>query len=169
MGEPVMKHPSGWRHAREKDKEPLHYLECGLDDVYLLSGYEVEQTSYGEGISIKNLDQLHTAIGDYLTRKKKALTGKELRFLRKQLDLTQSHLGKLLGLSPQQVARWEKGESEISGAAEILIRALFIQHSDGQLDLKGLMKALEDLDEPMTEERMSFEKTHDGWKVRIAA
>lgn len=165
-----MKRPSEWRHAREKDKEPLHYTDCGLDDVYLLSGYEREQTPYGDGISIKNLDQLHIAIGCYLTRQKKALSGKELRFLRKQLDLTQSHLGKMLGLnSPQQVARWEKGESEISGAADILIRALFIQHAGGHLDLKGLVKALEDLDTPMTDEKSFFEKTPDGWKARLAA
>lgn len=164
-----MKRPSGWRHAREKDKAPLHYTDCGLDDVYLLSGYEVETTPYGDGISIKNLDQLHTAIGCYLTRQKKALSGKELRFLRKQLDLTQSHLGKILGLSPQQVARWEKGESEISGAADILIRALFIQHAGGNLDLQALAKALEELDAPMSDEKSLFENTDDGWKARLAA
>ena len=153
-----------WRHRGEKDKIPLHYTECGLDDVYLVSGYEIDNTPYGEGLSIKNADQLHRAIGCYMTKEKKALSGKELRFLRKQMNLTQSELGKLLGLSSQQVARWEKGESAISGPADLLLRAYFIQHVGGTLDLQKLANSLEDIDAPM-KEKMSFENTVHGWRL----
>lgn len=164
-----MNRPSKWRHAGEKDKKPLHYTDCGLDDVYLLSGYEVEHTPYGEGISVRNVDQLRKAIGYHLTRQKKTLSGKELRFLRKELDLTQSNLGKMLGLSAQQVARWEKEESDISGAADILVRALFIQHVCGKLDLQELIKSLEELDTPISEEKSFFENTDGDWKLKVAA
>lgn len=78
---------SGWHHVGEKPKAPYHYTSCGLDDVYLLSGYEIEQTPYGQGVSIKNADDLHTAIGMYLVSGKKLLSGKEVRFLRHQMDL----------------------------------------------------------------------------------
>ena len=38
-----MKKPTNvYRFDGEKDKEPLHYTECGLDDIYLFSGYTIE-------------------------------------------------------------------------------------------------------------------------------
>lgn len=157
-----------WRHVGERDKEPLHYTDCGLDDVYLLSGYEVHDTPHGEGISVKNLDQLHVAIGCYLASKRKVLASKELRFMRKQMDLTQTELGRLLGLTSQQVARWEKGESEISGAADVLIRALFIQHAGNELDLKALVSSLDEID-ALVSEKSFFEETSNGWRALKAA
>ena len=163
-----MKQPAAWRHHGEKDKTPLHYTDCGLDNVYLVSGYEIENTPYGEGLAIKNLDQLHTAIGYNLSSQKKVLSGKELRFLRKQMNRTQSDLGKFLGLSSQQVARWEKGESEISGSADLLVRALFIQYAGAELDLQKLAKSLEETDAPLSEKSF-YEKTLQGWRYKKAA
>lgn len=164
-----MKSPVGWIHRGEKEKQPLHYTACGLDDVYLLSGYEVEKTPYGAGLTIKDLDGLHQAIGCYLANQKKALSGKELRFLRKQMDLTQSDLGKFLGLTTsQQVARWEKGESIISGPADVLIRALFVQHAGGKIDLQTITQKLDEIDAPMNDKTF-FEETSDGWKFKNAA
>lgn len=163
-----MSKSAAWRHQGDGDKAPLLYTDCGLDDVYLLSGYEIEHTPYGDGISIKNLDQLHAAIGNYLANQKKALSGKELRFLRKQMSLTQSDLGKFIGLSSQQVARWEKGESAISGPADRVVRVLYIQHVGGKLDLQELVNALEETDAPMCEKAI-FEKTSHGWKFKKAA
>src|ERR1700730_284882 len=96
MGGPAMNGLALY-HAGEKQKKPLHYTACGLDDVYLVSGYEVEDTAYGKGTSIKNADELHRVIGSYLVANKKLLSGKEIRFLRHQMDFTQSELARLLG------------------------------------------------------------------------
>lgn len=159
---------SNWAHSGRNDKKPLHYKECGLDDVYLVSGYEIEKTRHGEGLSIKDLDQLHVAIGRNLATQKKALSGKELRFLRTHMDLTQSQLGQYLGLSSQQIARYEKGESDISGPVDLLVRALFIQSAGGSVDLKGLSKALEEIDAPLKEKNF-FENTIQGWRRRRSA
>jgi DNA-binding transcriptional regulator YiaG len=157
-----------WSHKGEKQLPPLHYTECGLDDVYLVSGYEIVKTPYGEGLTIKNLDQLRKAIGCYLASQKKALSSKELRFLRKEMDLTQSDLGKLTGLSSQQVARWEKGDSEISGPADVLLRALYIQHVGSKVDIQALVRKLDEIDSPI-DDKTYFEKTAQGWKVQKAA
>ena len=152
-----------WGFKGEKDKPPLHYTDCGLDGIYLVSGYEVEHTPYGEGITIKDQDQLHRAIGCFLVRQKKALSGKELRFLRKQMNLSQTDLGKLVQLTSQQVARWEKEHSDISGAADLLIRALFIEYVGGRLELKKLAATLDAMDEPATR-KSYFENTGEEWK-----
>ncbi|MBI2803111.1 MAG: helix-turn-helix domain-containing protein [Gammaproteobacteria bacterium] len=157
-----------WQHSDEKLKKPLHYPECGLDDVYLVSGYDAVKTPYGKGIVVKNVDALLRAIGCSLATEKKALTGKELRFLRKQMSLTQSELGQIVGLSSQQVARWEKGEYEIPGPAERLVRLLFIQHDGGNVDLRQLLRKLEERDAP-AKETLIFEKTAKGWHTTKAA
>jgi DNA-binding transcriptional regulator YiaG len=159
--------PTKWRHKGEADKDPLHYTACGLDDVYLLSGYEVEKTSEGEGISIKKLELLHKAIGCSLVKEKKVLSGKELRFLRKQMDLSQAELGALVGLTSQQVARWEKGESEISGAADVVLRLLYIEHAGGAINMRDLVERLNEMDSSI-EEKFFFEKTAQGWKSKAA-
>ncbi len=163
-----MNKPNTWQHKGEQAKTPLHYTECGLDDVYLVSGYVIENTPDGEALSVKNLDELHKAIGCYLAMRKKTLSGKELRFLRRQMDLTQSDLGKLVGLTSQQIARWEKDESEISGPAERLLRGLYIQHAGGTLDLQKLVTMLDEIDSP-TNEKTFFEKTSQGWRYKKAA
>jgi len=159
---------SAFRLRGDHDKPPLRYRECGLDDIYLLSGYEIEDSHHGESLSVKNIDELHRAIGGYLASVKKALSGKELRFLRGQMNLTQYELGRLLGMSSQQVARWEKGQSEIPGPADRLVRGLYIQHAGGKLNLQDLANRLEEFDAPMNE-RMVFEKTPQGWKYKKAA
>jgi putative transcriptional regulator len=159
-----MKHePIAFIHKGDAAKQPLQYTECGLDDVYLLSGYEIEQTPHGEGLSIKGVDQLHKTIGCYLAKQKKVLSGKELRFLRLQMNLTQSALGRFIGLSSQQVARWEKGESDISGPADLLVRALYIQHLGSNTNLQELAQRLDEIDSPATEKAV-FENTSHGWK-----
>ena len=163
-----MKKAVAWRHSGETDKDPLHYTACGLDDVYLMSGYEIVKTSHGEGTAIKKLDELHLAIGRNLSERKKVLSAKDLRFLRIHMNLTQSELGKLLGLTSQQVARWEKGESDISGAAEFLLRAYFIQHAGGNLNLQELARGLDEND-ASTQEKSVFAKTAKGWRAQIAA
>lgn len=147
-----------------KEAGHFHYTACGLDDVYLMSGFTLKETPYGKGVAIRNLDQLHTAIGLHFVTHQKDLSGKALRFLRREMDLTQAELGRLLGLSSQQVARWEKSESQISGAADYLLRILFIQHTDGAVNARHLVDILETL-EANPQGRHLFTQTRNGWRA----
>lgn len=156
-----------WRHSDDADKEPLHYKACGLDDVYLMSGYDVVQTPDGDGIRIRDLEGLHDAIGHYLATYKKVLNGKELRYLRNHMDLTQSELGKLVGLSSQQVARWEKEQNKPSGAAESLVRILFLEDLSENISVRDLLVELETKDDDI-DERTVFAETVDGWHALAA-
>jgi putative transcriptional regulator len=40
-----------------------HYTECGLDNIYLLNGFDPVETPRGKGVTIRNIDGLHRAIG----------------------------------------------------------------------------------------------------------
>ena len=114
----INKPKRGWLLSGEAAKRPYHYKGCGLDDIYLLSGYERKMTAHGMSVTIKNLDGLLRVIGDTLVARKKILDGKEIRFLRHQMDITQSELARLFGCDAQQVARYEKGQSKIPGPAD---------------------------------------------------
>jgi putative transcriptional regulator len=154
---------AGWHHAGEQPKPPYHYTACGLDDVYLLSGYEIEETSYGSGVSVKNADDLHQAIGMFLVNNKKLLSGKEVRFLRHQLDLTQSELARLFGTSAQQVARYEKEECDMPGPADRILRLLYNEHAEKCIQVRDLLTVLDQMDDRAAG-KLIFERDHGDWK-----
>jgi putative transcriptional regulator len=132
------------RYHGEKDREPLHIPECGLKDVYLLSGYAWHDTQHGRGLAKKDVDGLHRAIGRHLANQRRRLAGKEWLFLRIGMDVSQMELGRLLHISDQQVARWEKEICEISGPAQVLFRCLYLQHLGDTVDLRTFSEQLEE-------------------------
>ncbi len=142
---------------------PYHYLQCGLDNVYLRNGFEIEATKYGETIRIHDIDGLHRAIGRCLIEERKALAGTEIRFLRHEMDLSQKMLAKLLEKSDQTVARWEKGESKADGPADRLIRLLYESFAthDERHSTRKLLERLTRLDADLG--NIQFEDTEAGW------
>ena len=136
-----------WHHDGEDEKSVYHYKGCGLDDVYLKSGYDIEETPYGKGVSVKNLDELHMQIGLYLVKFRKTLSGKEIRFLRHQMDLTQSELARFFGCSVQQVARYEKDQSNLSVPADRLLRILYEEHIEREGSVRDILESLDNIDD----------------------
>src|SRR3974390_1200353 len=104
--------------------KPYHYKACGLDDVYLLNGYKRVETDYGSGVQIENVESLHKTICMYIVSAAKPLKPKEFKFLRKQLNYTQQYLAELMRVDVQTIARYEKGETSIPGAADFTLKAL---------------------------------------------
>lgn len=158
---------SNFCYGNETGKTPYHYTLCGLDDVYLTSGYELTSTEYGDGVVVKNMDGLHRAIGEFLATRKKALSGKEIRFLRGQLGLTQAGLGGVLRVADQTVARWEKQEVEIPGPAELLVRVIYLGHLKKAINVPRLVERLRSIDAP-THDRQLFSSTRRGWEALAA-
>ena len=150
------------RPGKPEAERPYHYTQCGLDDIYLLNGYRIHNTAHGTGVSVEDVEGLHQAVGDHIARSKGQLSGKEIRFLRKLMDLTQAELGLLLGVDVQTVARWEKGQTSIHGSADRMIRLLFMAHKDGAVDVVETANILAHLDS--TEAPQYFLETDDGWR-----
>lgn len=105
-----------------------HYTECGMDNIYLANGYSFVDAPGGRQVKIKDIDGLHEAIGRMLVAEKKNLLGREIRFLRHEMLMSQGNLARLLEVDEQTVARWEKGKTEIPKPAEALIRLLYREH-----------------------------------------
>src|SRR5258708_2497948 len=114
-----------YMEGREFVAEPYHYVESGLDDIFLLNGVSETMTDYGPMVHIENINGLHRAIGLHIAEKEEPMTGPEFRFLRKQMGLSQAELAKDLGVSDQTVANYEKGNTRL-GPADALMRACYL-------------------------------------------
>ena len=142
-----------------------HYQTSGLDNVYLVNGYDVFNYGGEKATSIHNIFGLHKVIAESLINKLEPLSGREFRFLRLEMDLSQSMLGKLFGVSNQAIAKWEKGQSKTSGPADKLIRVLakekVINHNG---EVAGLIEKLAELDRQNIG-KLTFRETVDGWET----
>jgi putative transcriptional regulator len=156
-----------FKHRGKPEKAPYRYVMSGLDDIYLAGGYDEVETDYGKGVVIHHMDELHRAIGLHLAGSKKTLDGKEIRFLRHQMDLTQAELGDILRVTDQTVARWEKGEVPIPGPEDLLVRIVYLGHVSKKVDVRALADGLRKLDAPPSE-KLVFAPTDNGWQA-IAA
>ena len=87
MGRQMSKRAEFYVMMQPFEEKPLHYTASGLDDVYLLNGFKVENDpDYGRLLTIEHEDDLHRAIGLRIIHKKEPIKGPEFRFLRKLMD-----------------------------------------------------------------------------------
>ena len=132
------------------DDDRYHYLECGLDDVYLLNGFERFTSARGTSVAIRDVDELHLVIGKHLCRHKKKLTGKEIRFLRREMPLSQAMLAQMLDVTEQTIHRWEVGKTTMPRAAEAVLRHLYMEkNNDANKSLRAHLKELADVEDEL--------------------
>ena len=113
-----------------KTKRVHHFLESGLLNVYLVDVDVLECRICGEEIvSIPRAPELMNCIAEYIITKPDLLTGREIRFLRKNLLLRINELAALLGVDRVTVSRWENEEKKPSRLADRLIRLLYAQET----------------------------------------
>src|SRR5262249_10238492 len=153
----------GMGRSDVKKAGPYRYTLCGLDNVYLLNGYQIHDTPYGAGVSIVDVDGLHRAIAHELISHTRALGGREVRFLRKELELSQAGLAHLMEVTPQTVARWEKGQTVVPGPVDRLIRLLYVDHIGGNPEVRKLLDHIGEIDLPTRRQRV-FEDSSEGWR-----
>jgi putative transcriptional regulator len=124
-----------------------HYKACGMPNVWLKNGFKIEKTPYGEGVTIEDVEGLHQAIGEIIVTRPEPLVGAEFRFLRQELELSQTALASLLGKDEQAVARWEKGAAKkVDPSAERLLRILYQQTTLGDKKLRPILEMLQNLE-----------------------
>jgi DNA-binding transcriptional regulator YiaG len=141
-----------------------HYTESGLRNVWLVNGYALRKTPYGQGVAIENLDGLHRAIARQIVRLPRPLTGAEFRFLRKQLELSQAGLADYLGCNVQALARWEKAKSRTPKPAERLLRALYRESDEGNAKIRELVERIGRRD-AAARAKLEFARRRGEWKA----
>ncbi|MBM3496740.1 MAG: helix-turn-helix domain-containing protein [Armatimonadetes bacterium] len=147
-------------------KQGYHYTESGLTNVWLANGYSIRKTKYGEGVSIRDVDGLHRALAQALANKPR-LTGTEVRFLRKEMGLSQRGLGELLGVTDQAVALWER-KGRLPKTADRLLRLIYVEHVKGNAPIRATIQRVNEMD-ATPHERIIAQEAKDGWTTRMAA
>ena len=147
-----------------------HYKECGLNNVFLKNGYEIEDDQeYGDLFSVMDIEGLHRAIGCEIAKAPRALTGSEIKFLRKELDLSQKRVASMLGVKELTVGRWERDETAMSRGNELLLRAYYLEVQCGDGQLKDLIEELAKMDTQARMTRLEMEDNDSrGWTAMAA-
>lgn len=139
-----------------------HYTESGLQNVWLENGYAVVKTKHGKGVSIHDVEGLHRMIGKALAMQPK-LTGGELRFLRKEMSMSQSALSALVGTSEQNVSLWER-RGGIPRTADRLVRLIYLEHMGNNPKVRELIDRLNLLDREQKLGKLTFSEHSGKWK-----
>jgi putative transcriptional regulator len=143
-----------------------HYRDCGLENVWIEGGFDVVDSPYGSGVAIHDLDGLHQCIAHCLVNKPGSLTGREFRFLRTELDLSQSAMGELCGRGERMVRDWETRDEPVDEPANTIIRVVYEQRFRPSANYEELSKAIRQLqaiDKELHELKLTM--TADGWKA----
>lgn len=74
----------------------------------------------------ERLQELIQLIGQTLLMKQGRLSGPELRFLRKMMGWSGKDFATRMGVTPEQVSRWENGHEHIGASNNMLVRALIV-------------------------------------------
>ena len=147
-----------------KTGDRLHYTACGLDNVWLMNGFERRETPHGRGFAILDARKLHGAIARSLIVAPYRMRGQELRFLRAQLDLSQTALAKVLGTTRPSLARWEGRPGEkIPAYADRSLRMFYALNAVGHVQARKLIEMLKAMDERQHADVL-FRERADDWE-----
>ena len=115
-----------------------HYTACGLDNVWLANGYVVKHTRHGQAVSVSDVDGLHQLLAQTLIEKPGRLSGKEFRFLRTLLGLSQEALGSVFDFSENAVSLWERKDT-VPSACDQWLRMLVLAKLEGNTKLSDAL------------------------------
>ena len=105
--------------------EPYHYTESGLPNVFLVNVdvYRCEQCGI-EVASIPHPRELHLLIVTSILVKPSAMTGDELRFIRKTLMMQPKEFADLLAVETQTILDWQNAKT-LNKQSDSLVRFIF--------------------------------------------
>jgi DNA-binding transcriptional regulator YiaG len=151
--------------GQQNCREPLQYRDSSPEYVYLLNGYCWDRERGRNEIEKREL--LHEAIARSIISQNRRLDPEQFRFLRIQLRRSLAAVARSMGLTPQSIARYEKGTTGIPGPSDLLIRILYIISRLGQEEwlrwLDRLPLSLGDA-RPGPPARAYFKLMDSGWQ-----
>ncbi len=148
-------------------RESHDYSACGLPVV--LDGVTVHRCKKcGEHeVALPRIEELHRVIARSVIRKPTHLSPPEIRFLRKWLGHSGEDLARLMGVTPEQVSRWENGKRNMGAPADRLLRML-VATTEPRDDYST--DSWRDLREKSTAPRkLHVRPSRSGWRVAKAA
>ncbi len=86
-------------------------------------------------VTIPEIGNLHQVIAESIVCLPTKMSGRELRFLRTEMGLTQTQLADVLKVTLLTISRWERDEKGINDAAEMLVRLMSVKRLMLDVDL----------------------------------
>lgn len=136
-----------------------HYTECGLDNVWLENGFVTKKTAYGKATAIDDAIGLHKVLAMELTQKKGKITGKELRFMRTVLGMSQEGLGKCVGASEQSVSLWER-TGKVPQYADSILRLMVSERLNGNSKVSDVIERINTVERICNQRIVARERRH---------
>lgn len=128
-----------WKSTRE---HPYLYTESGLSQVQLggVTVYSCPSCNI-QSADIPDMDGLHLLLAKELIVRPIAMSGEELRFLRKETRMTPKTFAERVGVDPKTVSNWENAE-ELSKQTDIALRFVIASELFRDKELDGVLEAL---------------------------
>lgn len=146
--------------------ELYHYKECGLSNIWLKNGFIIEEIDGDMTVAIEDLDGLHRAIGTEICHHR-FISGDEFRFLRRELDLSQSKLGEIIGVSENSIANWERNSS-IPKSAISMLKGLYYEKINKHYKLSYVAEHSENTKKKVELPKMEFFEENGCWLKKAA-
>jgi transcriptional regulator with XRE-family HTH domain len=89
------------------------------------------------------------------------LTGKEFRFLRTTMNMSQGGIAKLLGVTEQSVSLWER-TGKVPKAPDTLTRLAFLAKHDGNAKISSVIDRINTV-ERICHQRIVAKESAKGW------
>lgn len=139
------------REAR-LERGTYRFRESGLDNA-VLKGIEIAKCSScgNEDPIIPNLDGLLRVLAVAIVTSRLPLTGAEVRYLRKYLEMSGEQFARILHTDKSTLSKWETGTVNIGSKSDLLIRAVALNLGRGLRDeAERITRDFEHIDEEST-------------------
>lgn len=141
------------------------YKQCGLDNVWLKNGFQIVKTPYGEAVSFEDADELDQVIARALIKKTGTLSGKEFRFLRQQMGMSQNDIASLMRLDTQTIARWEKEQVKLPFSNDALLRFVYAAYVETDTKIYPMIETMKIIDQCKNGRiLLSFDEQSTDWQ-----
>jgi DNA-binding transcriptional regulator YiaG len=154
---------------------PFHFEDCGLPNIYLAGIRYFKYASGRVTPEIPAVKQLMQLIARILISKRIALTGNEIRFLRKRLGERQNAFARSVGIEPETLSRAENGHQILSESNDKVIRlyyawsALDDPHlNELRLSLRKTLAEWQKAKQNQPPKKTVVKVTNDEWEIQVA-
>jgi DNA-binding transcriptional regulator YiaG len=127
---------------KKQDRKRKTFIYRGLGIPVKLINVPMKKAA-GEWCIDINMNRLMRLVLEAIIHKPSSLTGDELRYIRKHLQMSMAEFGKIFGVSHVAVLKWEDEQNRISPSLELCIRLYVLNYLQAKdKDFRALFSEL---------------------------
>jgi len=158
----------------ERVRKDYTFIESGLDNV-ILRNTEVDVCpNCGDSPRIYRINDVFLTIAASLIAKPFELSGREVRFLRKFLEVSIEDFARKLGVDRSHLSRVENGALAVSRQTDRLVRMIVLLHRPDLLeklaalnDRATVLKRLEEIKPEASSITVELSQTPEGYSFEL--